>query len=295
MPVTIAYLGPEGTYTQLAALTHSLQLEQQGIQPIQLRAFPSIPQAMLATASGETSYTIVPVENSTEGGVSTTLDTLWRLKRLKVQQALVMPIRHGLLSKASDLTQLKRIYSHPQALSQCQLWLEENLPQANLIPTRSTTEALQHLSDEASTAAISSEWAAQLYKLPILVHDINDNIENCTKFWVLGLEADPRGNFTSLAFSLPTNTPGALLKPLEIFAQRHINLSRIESRPTKRSLGDYLFFVDLEANGEDATTRQALRDLADCTETLNNFGSYNVSTVSGNLEPVMARYKEFTQ
>ncbi len=295
MTVTIAYLGPEGTYTQLAALTYSLQLEQQTHQPVVLKAFPSIPRAMQATAHGEASVTIVPVENSTEGGVSTTLDTLWQLSQLQIQQALVMPIRHGLLSKASSLEDIKLVYSHPQALSQCQTWLEQHLSQASLLPTRSTTEALQHLSDNSSTAAISSEWAAQLYNLPILVHDINDNTENCTKFWVLGLEHNTQGDYTSLAFSLPTNTPGALLKPLQIFAHENINLSRIESRPTKRSLGDYLFFIDLEANSANDSTAQALEKLTSCTETLINFGSYNLITVSEDFQTIMTRCENPSQ
>jgi prephenate dehydratase len=294
MQATIAYLGPEGTYSQLAALTYGLQLEQQTQQSIQLQAFPSIPRAMQATANGEVMVTIVPVENSTEGGVSTTLDSLWRLSQLQIQQALVMPIRHGLLSKADSLEQLGVVYSHPQALSQCQTWLEAHLPQASLLPTRSTTEALQHLTDNATVAAISSEWAAQLYDLPILVHDINDHTENCTKFWVLGLDCNSRGSYTSLAFSLPTNTPGALLKPLQIFARHGINLSRIESRPTKRSLGDYHFFIDLEVDAAEETTTQALQELVNCTATLINFGSYHLSHVSEDLGPIKARYKQLS-
>jgi prephenate dehydratase len=292
MPVTIAYLGPEGTYTQLAALTYSLQLEKEKCQSVSLKAFPSIPRAMQATADGEATVTIVPVENSTEGGVTTTLDTLWRLSQLKIQQALIMPIRHGLLSKAESLDQINVVYSHPQALSQCQLWLEAHLSQAKLIPTRSTTEALEHLSDNIGVAAISSEWAAQIYHLPVLAHDINDNTENCTKFWVLGLEHKKAGSYTSLAFSLPTNTPGALLRPLQIFAHQNINLSRIESRPTKRSLGDYLFFIDLEADGEDDQTIHALQAMESCTETLVNFGSYNLTTVPEDLHPIVSKYNQ---
>jgi prephenate dehydratase len=295
MMVTIAYLGPEGTYTQLAALTYGLQLEQQTSDPVKLKAFPSIPRAMQATACGETSVTIVPVENSTEGGVSTTLDTLWRLRELKVQQAMVMPIRHGLLSRAKHLKELTVVYSHPQALSQCQLWLEANVPQASLVPTRSTTEALQHLSETSEIAAISSEWAAQLYNLPILVHNIHDNVENCTKFWVLGLHNRSQGSYTSLAFSLPTNAPGSLLKPLQIFASQNINLSRIESRPTKRSLGDYLFFIDIETDHERKNIEQAFGELDDCTEALMNFGSYDLLTISEDLRPVIAKYHQLSR
>ncbi|MFH7242950.1 MAG: prephenate dehydratase [Spirulina sp.] len=287
MTVTIAYLGPEGTYSQLAALAYSLELERQQKIPVTLRAFPSIPKAMQATADGETTLTIVPVENSIEGGVTTTLDTLWRLETLRVHRALVMPIRHGFLSYAPDLGHIRTVYSHPQALSQCQNWLERQVPQAALVPTSSTTEALQHLADNPNIGAISSEWAAQLYDLPILAHDINDLADNCTKFWVLGppnsVVAQPTGTYTSLAFTLPINAPGALLKPLQVFAHHAINLSRIESRPAKRALGDYLFFVDLEADCHQDKTLKAIAELKLCTEQLMDFGSYDLVMVNGDL------------
>jgi prephenate dehydratase len=293
MTVTIAYLGPEGTYSQLAALAYSLDLEQRTGQSVELLALPSIPRAMQATAEGRTTITIVPVENSTEGGVTTTLDTLWQLQRLAIHRALVMPIRHGLLSQARDLATVKVVYSHPQALSQCQHWLERHIPQAALVATRSTTEALEHLADNSAVAAIASEWAAQLYNLPILVHNINDHSDNCTKFWVLtghGQNSDlQEGQYTSLAFSLPVNAPGALLKPLQILARSGINLSRIESRPTKRSLGEYLFFLDLETGDCSETRHQALEELGRCTETLVNFGAYNLDTIDPSLAAAKAK------
>lgn len=297
MTVTLAYLGPEGTYSQLAALAYSLELEHQGQRAVTLKAFPSIPKAMQATAEGTTTLTIVPVENSIEGGVTTTLDTLWRLNQLKIHHALVMPIRHGFLSYAQELSQIHTVYSHPQALSQCQLWLEQAVPQAALVPTSSTTEALQHLSDNPHIGAISSEWAAQLYDLPILVHDINDHIDNCTKFWVLGRSnnhlSEFQGSYTSLAFTLPVNAPGALLKPLQVFAHHTINLSRIESRPAKRALGDYLFFVDLEVGGHPLNHQQALQELSQCTESLVNFGSYDLITADHSLVAAKSKYAEY--
>lgn len=293
MTVTIAYLGPEGTYSQLAALTYSLDLEQRTGQPVELIAQPTIPRAMQCTASGMANFTIVPVENSTEGGVSTTLDTLWQLRQLKIHHALVMPIRHGLLSRAQALAEVSVVYSHSQALSQCQRWLELNLPQAKLVATRSTADSLGYLASDSSVAAISSEWAAQLYKLPILAHDINDHADNCTKFWVLKCDrsttTSPGGHYTSLVFSLPINGPGALLKPLDVLARYGINLSRIESRPTKRSLGEYLFFVDLETDAAGETGSQALHDLASCTETLVNLGTYSVATATPDLAAAKAR------
>lgn len=296
MTVTIAYLGPEGTYSQLAALAYSIEIEQQGSQPVVLQAFPSIPRTLQSTAAGVTQLAIVPVENSIEGGVTTTLDTLWKLHRLKIHHALVMPIRHGLLSEAATLAEIKVVYSHPQALSQCQLWLEQSLPQVELVATSSTTEALQHLANKPSVGAISSEWAAQLYNLPILRHDINDHTDNCTKFWVLGPDQQSQtrglGRYTSLAFSLPVNAPGALLKPLQVLAQSSINLSRIESRPTKRSLGDYLFFIDLEASVGEPRGEQILKELASCTETLVNFGSYDLMVVDHGLEAAKTKYAQ---
>ncbi|TVQ07153.1 MAG: prephenate dehydratase [Leptolyngbya sp. DLM2.Bin27] len=293
MTVTIAYLGPEGTYSQLAALAYSLDLEQRTGQAVELFALPTIPKAMQATAAGMTTLTIVPAENSTEGGVTTTLDTLWQLQQLQIHHAMVMPIRHGLLSRAKDLAAVNIVYSHSQALSQCQRWLEQHLPEADLIATRSTTEALGHLADNEAVAAISSEWAAQLYSLPILAHNINDHTDNCTKFWVLKNTPSTAevqgGEHTSLAFSLPINGPGALLKPLAVLANYGINLSRIESRPTKRSLGEYLFFIDLEISAFSSMGQQALDELLTCTETLVNFGTYSVVVVDPSLAAAKAK------
>ncbi|HEY9847754.1 MAG TPA: prephenate dehydratase, partial [Candidatus Caenarcaniphilales bacterium] len=179
------------------------------------------------------------------------------------------------------------IYSHPQALSQCQNWLEQFLPQAQLIPTNSTTEALQKLKTDLKLGAITSQRAAQLYKLPILACQIQDYPDNCTRFWIVGknrlktefLQPIPQRAYTSLAFSVPSNTPGALVKPLQVFAGRQINLTRIESRPSKRALGDYVFFIDLEGNLDNSLIGDALATLASYTATLKVFGSYNVIEV----------------
>ncbi|HEY9879840.1 MAG TPA: prephenate dehydratase [Leptolyngbyaceae cyanobacterium] len=275
MTLSLAYLGPKGTYSEMAALTYSSWLQHRTGESISLQAYPSIAQALQATALGATALTITPVENSIEGSVTVTLDTLWQLDTLRIQNALVLPITHALISKATSLKDVEVVYSHPQALAQCQQWIEKNLSQAKVVPANSTTEALLHLSDNPSSAAVSSERAAKLYQLPILADEINDYADNCTKFWILGLTPNLHGGCTSLAFSLPVNAPGALLKPLEIFANHSINLSRIESRPTKRSLGDYLFFVDLEASANNQATQAALRELTPCTENLKTFGSYD--------------------
>lgn len=275
MKLKIAYLGPPGTYSEIAALTYAQALSQSNDQVPVLEPYPCISQVLKATAEFETDFSIVPVENSIEGGVTVTLDTLWQLNTLSIQQALVIPINHTLLSRASSIQSIQMVYSHPQALAQCQKWIERYIPTAKLTPTQSTTEAIQHLSDNFETAAIASERAAEMYHLPILAHGINDHADNCTKFWILSTQPSPGGTYTSLAFSLAINAPGSLLKPLKILADHGINLSRIESRPTKRSLGEYLFFLDLEVPLNSTDTKQALVDLADCTETLKILGSYS--------------------
>lgn len=282
MTLSIAHLGPTGTYAESAALAYAERLQQLTGKDTALHPYPSIVQTLRAVTDRQTDYAVVPVENSIEGSVTVTLDTLWQLDALRVQLALVLPISHALLSQAQTLETIQTVYSHPQALSQCQGWLEQFLPFAQLMPANSTTEALQHLDQNQTIAAISSERAAQLYNLPILAHPINDHPDNCTRFWVLSLAPLAVGNHTSLAFSLPANVPGALVQPLQIFARRGLNMSRIESRPTKRSLGEYLFFIDLESSIQAESVQPALEELQSCTEKLKIFGSYDIVPVGAS-------------
>jgi prephenate dehydratase len=276
MSISIAHLGPAGTYAESAALAHSVWLQKHTGQVATLHPYGSIAQAIRAAAQGETQAAVVPVENSIEGSVTVTLDTLWQLDQLYIQQALVLPIAHALLSTALTIDAIEVVYSHPQALAQCQAWLERFLPSVPLVPTNSTTEALKSLKNNPQAGAISSQRAALLYELPMLAYPINDHPDNCTRFWVLSLEPPQSGSQISLGFSLPANTPGALVKPLQIFAQRQINMSRIESRPTKRSLGDYLFFIDLEADLASSVVQSAFAELQTCTETIKILGSYDI-------------------
>jgi len=279
MKRSIAYLGPTGTYAEVAALQWAKYFQQTTGELLDLCPYPSIAQALKATANQETQFTVVPVENSTEGSVSMTLDSLWLLPQLQVHRALVLPISHALISQFPTLQGIEKVYSHPQAIAQCQGWLEHNLPEARLIPTSSTAEALQSLALNLPVGAIASQRAAHLYGLPILAHPINDHPDNCTRFWTLSLEPSPGGSYTSLAFSVPANVPGALLRPLQAFATRGLNLSRIESRPSKKTLGDYLFFVDIEADVIQASVQEALVELRQTTETLKIFGSYTIAAL----------------
>jgi len=275
MTVSIAHLGPAGTNAEVAAMIYATWLQQETGQDPRLCTCPSILQSLRAVIAGAADLAVVPVENSIEGSVTVTLDTLWQLDSLRIQKALVLPIENALISQAPDLEHIRIVYSHPQALAQCQLWLETHLPAAQPMPTRSTTEALKHLEDDPTVAAIASQRAAQLYNLPVLVSPINDHPDNCTRFWALSLQPSPGGEHTSVAFTLH-DVPGALIQPLQVFAHRHINLSKIESRPSKKSLGDYLFFVDLEADQNQPEVQAALEEVAACTQTLKIFGSYDI-------------------
>lgn len=274
MSLSIAHLGPTGTYTEWAATRTAQWLNQQSGQSCTLQPYTSIAQTLAAVAEHRADFGVVPVENSIEGSVTITLDTLWQWDQLQIQKALVLPIAHALISAAPDLSTLTEICSHPQALAQCQVWTETHVPKARCIPLNSTTAALASLGEHPQRAVIASKRAADFYQLPILAHPINDYPDNCTRFWIVSLDPSSAGTHTSLAFSLNANIPGALLRPLQILADRHINLSRIESRPTKRSLGDYHFFLDLEGSLDRATVRSAVQDLGEATEVLKVFGSY---------------------
>lgn len=294
--ISIAHLGPPGTYAEQAAIFYLNWLAQKTGCNADLFPYPSIAKSLEAVAERQTQLAVVPVENSIEGSVTMTMDALWRLDSLRIQLALVMPIAHALISRATSLDTIHTVYSHPQALAQCQGWLGQFLPDVQLIPRNSTTEALQELDEQGNSAAISSSRAAQLYNLPILASNINDYPENCTRFWVVSqnendllwlphasFQSSANASHTSLAFSVPENLPGTLLKPLQVFAQQGINLSRIESRPTKRSLGDYLFFIDVEADVQQPQMQSALAELAMHTEVVKIFGSYHLLSI--NMEP----------
>lgn len=271
---SIAHLGPSGSYSELAATNYAHWLETHRNTASNLTPYSTISKVIQAVADGDTDVAVVPIENSIGGSVRDTLDMLWELDTLKIQNNLVLPIHHALLSQSKNLNTITKIYSHPQALTQCQKWLANNLPNAIQVATSSTTEALPLLVNDETLAAISPLWAAKLYNIPTLADPINDNPDNATRFWVLSHHAAQHGSHTSLAFRLPDNTPGALLKPLQLFATQSINMSRIESRPTKLALGDYRFFIDIEASLDDPNTQAALQLLKNCTRSLKIFGSY---------------------
>jgi prephenate dehydratase len=231
-----------------------------------------------ALADGDCDLAVVPVENSVEGGVTSCLDALWEHPDLAVARALVLPIRHALVG-SGPVEGVSEVLSHPQALAQCSQWLAEHLPSALQLPTSSTAEAARMVRGSRFRAAIASCQAAAEHGLEVLTYPINDVPGNCTRF--LLLRRGPRGTegpLASLAFSLHSNQPGALLEALGCFAARGLNMSRIESRPSKREMGEYIFFVDLELDRGTQALEEALSALRPLCEHLALFGAYPLTS-----------------
>lgn len=272
-----AFLGPAGTYGEQAARQLA---ELEGIANPELVPQLGIRAVVQALAQGACDAAVVPVENSVEGGVTACLDALWEHPDLTVARALVLPIRHALLG-SGPIEGVSEVLSHPQALAQCSQWLSEHLPQALQLPTSSTAEAARMVAGSRFRAAIASRQAAAEHGLQELAYPINDVPGNCTRFLLLRRGARAQeGPMASLAFSLHSNQPGALLKALGCFAHRDLNMSRIESRPSKREMGEYIFFVDLELPGDAKGLEAALTELEPLCEHLALFGAYPITNLA---------------
>jgi prephenate dehydratase len=270
----IAFLGPVGTYGEQAAI-RLCALE--GIEAPQFIPQVGIRAVVKAVAEGRCEAAVVPVENSVEGGVTACMDALWEHPELRVARALVLPIRHALLG-SGPLEGVSEVLSHPQALAQCSQWLGEQLPMALQLPTSSTADAARMVAGSRFRAAIASLQAAEEHGLQVLAYPINDVAGNCTRFLLLQQgERTLAGPMASLAFSLHANRPGALLEALACFAHRDLNMTRIESRPSKREMGEYIFFVDLELSQGEAPLQQALEELRPLCEHLAVFGAYPIT------------------
>ena len=266
-PLKVAYLGPAGTFTHLAALKHF----GHSVTAIPVTA---IGEVMREVEAGGCEYGVVPVENSLEGGVNQTLDGL-RGSSLRICGEVVMNVRHQLLTCAPTLSQIRRVYAHEQALAQCRRWLGAHLPQAEMVPSSSNAEAATRARDEHDAAAIAGQAAASLYELPILASNIEDHSDNTTRFLVLGKRspAATGEDITALMFSMP-NRPGALYHILQALADANISMTRIESRPMRNGTWDYLFFVDIAGHIDDdnvATALQQVRERASVFKVLGSF------------------------
>ena len=277
----IAFLGPAGTYGEQAAVGLAAL---EGVSAPDLQPQVGIRAVVRALADGDCDAAVVPVENSVEGGVTACLDALWEHPELRVARALVLPIRHALLG-SGPISGVSEVLSHPQALAQCSQWLADQLPSALQLPTSSTAEAARMVAGSRFRAAIASLQAAQEHGLEVLAYPINDVPGNCTRFLLLRRgQRSLEGPLASLAFSLRANQPGALLQALACFAHRSLNMSRIESRPSKREMGEYIFFVDLDLPEGQAPLQQALEELQPLCEHLAVFGAYPL-TQADDREP----------
>ncbi len=266
-PVRVAYLGPAGTYTQAAALKHFGH-------SVRTAPHASIEEVFREVEAGACHYGLVPVENSIEGVIHHTLDSFMQ-SPLTICGEVELRIRHHLLSRGKTLRAVKRVYAHAQALAQCRHWLDRELPHAGREAVSSNAEAARRAAAKAGTAAIAGEAAAELYGLRSLAAGIEDDPSNTTRFLVIGHDSVPPSgdDKTSLLFSTP-NKPGALHHVLGAFAESGISMTRIESRPSRRGMWDYYFFVDIEGHAGTPAVAAAIERLRERAAMVKLLGSY---------------------
>ncbi len=269
-PLVIAYLGPEATYSHMAVIKKfgsSLKYEP----------LPSITDVFVEVSKGRADYGVVPIENSTEGAVTHTYD-MFVDSELKICAQIVLQIRHNLMA-ACPRGDIRKLYSIPQVFAQCRLWLQTSMPHVELIETSSSTKAAQIAMTEPNAGALASSLAAEIYGLKILEPNIQDSSENVTRFLVIGRKYPGRtGNDkTSMMFCVQDRV-GALHDSIASFKKFKINMTKIESRPSKKKAWEYYFFVDVLGHCEDARVKKALDELAKHTMFVKILGSYpNVS------------------
>jgi len=268
-PLKVAFLGPEGTFTQTAVLNHFGH---------SVRALPllSIDEVFHEVEAGNADFGVVPIENSTEGTVNHTLDR-FLTSPLKICGEVELRIRQHLMGTMGSLARIARVCSHPQSLAQCREWLDEHLPGIEQVPVSSNAEGARRARDEDGSAAIAGDTAAEVYGLKILAMQIEDRADNTTRFLVLGRKLfSPSGeDRTTLLVSVGhTDAPGALYRLLEPLAKHRVSLTRIESRPSRRRKWDYVFFMDLEGHAEDRHVAKALAALKLRASLFRVLGSY---------------------
>jgi len=265
----VAFLGPLGTFSYEAVRAHFGE-------EVDFAPMPSIPAVFEAVASGDAARGVVPIENSIEGGVTFTQDTLLEMP-LGMCGEVMVDVEQCLLTNAPDPTRIERVYSHPQPLAQCRKWLTTHLPRAVTIPTASTVQAAELVKNDPSAGAIASRLAAELVGIKVAVVAIQDRKPNVTRFVVVAPESNrperTGSDKTSLVFSTPDER-GALVRALSLFDRAGINLCRIESRPRGGETWQYVFFVDLEGHLADENVRKALQDLQTQSDMVRVFGSY---------------------
>ncbi len=277
-PMRIAFLGPEGTFTQAAALKHFGH-------SVVSAPLASIDEVFREVESGAANYGVVPVENSTEGMVNSTLDSFMN-SALKICGEVELRIHHHLLTKGeTELANIRKIYSHEQSLAQCRKWLNTHLPQAERVSVGSNAEAARMVLGEtadcaAEVAAIAGDMAAEAYALDVLASRIEDEPDNATRFLVVGHQLVPQSgrDKTSIIIAM-RNKPGALYHLLEPFQKAELSLTRVETRPSRTGTWSYVFFVDFEGHCEDEKVQSVLAKIADEAAELRVLGSYPVAVL----------------
>lgn len=266
-PLKVAYLGPEGTFTNMAAVRHFGSSAK--FIPV-----TSIKSVFDAVERGDSNYGLVPIENSNEGVVSSTLDMFMDYD-LKIFAEVMIEVSQNLLSKTGDKTKIKKIYSHPHAIPQCKGWLETHMPGVRIYESLSTAKAAELASKDTGIAAIASELAAKIYDLKFVEKHIEDNKDNFTRFLVIAKDYQARTGMdkTSIMVSVK-DTPGALYELLLPFKKVKINLTKIESRPSKRKAWEYIFFIDMEGHIEDAQVKKTLNEVKKNCLYMKHLGSY---------------------
>jgi chorismate mutase/prephenate dehydratase len=265
--LSVAYLGPAGTYSHAAVTRHFGDA-------VAAEPCASIDEVFRAAEAGRTDYAIVPVENSTEGAVGRTLDLMCQTP-LTIVGEIKLRIQQNLLAQGGALDAVTKVYAHAQSLGQCVQWLARHLPSAARVAVASNAEAARLAASEPGAAAIAAEAAAAIYGLDILAAHIEDEPNNTTRFWVLGAHAvPPSGKDETSLVMAAQNKPGAMVALLEPFAQHGVSMSRLESRPARTGLWEYLFFVDLEGHQEERAVAAALADLRQRAPFLKLLGSY---------------------
>lgn len=265
-----AFLGPQGTFTEEALLSLNLP----DIEPVSRQ---TIWEVFEAVEKGDAEFGIVPIENSIEGSVTATLDMLAFESDLKIRGEVVRDIHHALIvAPGLNVEEITEVASHPQASAQCRKWLGRVLPGRPVVAANSTAEAAKRAVSERGVAAIGTELAAELNGGEILFSAIEDHASNKTRFVIIGREeADRTGaDKTSIALFIMQDRPGALLQILQEFAYRYLNLTKIQSRPTKERLGDYMFFIDVEGHRADENLEQAIKCLQCKVAEVKVLGSY---------------------
>lgn len=278
----IAFLGPRGTFSEDAAALY-------GGDGAELMPFSTIPALTAAVETGLATEAILPIENSIEGSISATLDLLIHETPLKVRAEVVVPVRLALIVQpGATLADITVVASHPNPLGQSRRFLERCLPDAEQVAALSTVVAVEQVAahPDRSRAAIGTEKSASLFGLSILAHDIQDIRANVTRFIVLGADdAAPTGNDkTSIGFTVTQNVPGALFAALTPLADETIQLTKVESRPTKAWLGEYVFLVDFEGHRSDPRIARALEQMSEVCRLFKVFGSYPRFPLEGLAE-----------